>query len=148
MHAATGLHHVNHHQTNHQCDSRHDFKIQQRITAGFTDPFHIFHAGDANHHSTEDDGRNNHLNQLDKTGAKRLHRRAGVRIKVSERDTDGDGEQHLKIEAGKQPACCLFHLVLFFGLRRKSPCRFDLGKGWAIYMTYKKFLFIRWLNRI
>jgi hypothetical protein len=76
VHARAGLQHVHQHQADHQRNAADHLEVQQRQAAGLADLLHVFHAGDAHHHRAEDDGRDDHLDQLDEAVAQRLHRLA------------------------------------------------------------------------
>ncbi|MNN12551.1 hypothetical protein D3C81_1255460 [compost metagenome] len=99
MHAGTRLHDVDHHQTDDQGDGGDDLEVQQRHATRLAHGLHALHAGDAGHHGAEDDRRDSHLDQFDEAIAQRLHGDGGLRIEVSECDTDGNGDQDLEIQA-------------------------------------------------
>jgi len=50
------------------------------------------------HDGAEDDRRDEHLDQLDKQVAQRLHGLAKVRVEMAQQDTEHDGGKHLHIE--------------------------------------------------
>ncbi len=72
VHAGTRLDHVDHDQTDQQGDGRNDLEVQQRITTGLADRLHVLHAGDTADDRTEDDRRDNHLDQFDEPVTQRL----------------------------------------------------------------------------
>ena len=76
VHPCTGLHDIDDDQTDDQCKAAYDFEVDQRVRTRLAHCFHALHAADASHDRAEDDGRNQHLYQLDKAIAQRLHRRA------------------------------------------------------------------------
>lgn len=98
MHASAWLRYVDHDQTDDQGDGGDDLEVQQCVTTGFTHRFHVLHARDAADHGAEDDGGNDHLDQLDETIAERLQRYTGFRVEVAEQDADGDCDQNLYVE--------------------------------------------------
>ncbi|MNY52984.1 hypothetical protein D3C86_1887050 [compost metagenome] len=61
IHSLARLHEVDHHQSQHQGEGRENLKIDQRAYADSPKLFHVLHLGDAEHHSGEDDGREDHL---------------------------------------------------------------------------------------
>ncbi|MNY21175.1 hypothetical protein D3C86_1547040 [compost metagenome] len=99
MHADARLDQVDDHQADDQGHGGDDLEIQQGDAAGLAHRLHVLHAGDAADHGTEDDRRDGHLDQLDEAITQRLHRRAGFRIEVAQRNADGDGDQHLDVQA-------------------------------------------------
>ena len=98
VHADAWLHQVDDHQADDQRQAADDFKIKQRQTAGLADFLHVFHAGNADHHRAKDDGRNDHLDQLDEAVAQRLHGGAGFGVKVPEQHANHDGRDDLEIK--------------------------------------------------
>jgi hypothetical protein len=92
------LQHVRRDQAKQQRKRRHDFEIQQRFAAHPPDLLHVFHAGNAGHHRTEDDWTDDHLDQLDETVPERLHLGGECGIKMPERDTNGNRHEHLRVQ--------------------------------------------------
>ena len=75
--------------------------------------------GDARHHRREDDGGDQHLDELDEAVAQRLHRRAEVRVEDAEERAESDRHQHLGIEAVGEP----FQGAALRGVRPASAAR-------------------------
>lgn len=98
VHAGARLHNVNHDQADQQGDGRYDFEVQQRVAAGFADRFHALHASDAADNGAEDDGGDDHFDQLDKAVTQWLEGHAGLRVEVTEQNTDNDCNDHLEIQ--------------------------------------------------
>ena len=96
---------MHHNQPDDQCQRTHDFKIEQRLNTDAAYLVQLPHAGNASYHGAEDDRRNDHFNQLDKTVTERLHRNTGFRVEMAEQNADGDGGQNLEIQM----------LIAFFG---------------------------------
>ena len=72
MQAHAGLQHIDDCQAQHQRQRGDQFEIAQRIEADAADATQIVHAGDAQHHRTEDDRRDDHLDQADEAITQRL----------------------------------------------------------------------------
>src|SRR3712207_2713629 len=89
---------VHDHEPYDEGDGRHHLEVDQRLDADPPDLLHVLHAGDAVHHRAEDDGRDQHLDQLDEGVAERLHLRPDLGPEVAEQDADHDGGQHLDVE--------------------------------------------------
>ena len=98
MHANARLADVHHKQTDDECNSGYHFKIKKRETARFAHLLHVFHAGDARHHRTENHGRDDHFDQTDKTVAERLHLGANVWEEEAEEHAENNRADHLKVE--------------------------------------------------
>ena len=98
MHASARLNHVNHDQADQQRDSRHDFEVEQGITAGLADRFHALHAGNTADHRTENNGRDDHLDQFDKAITQRFESNTGFRVVMAQQDTDSDRYDYLHIQ--------------------------------------------------
>ena len=95
VHAGARLDDVDDRKSHDERDRAHDLEIEERVAARLADLLHVFHAGDADDDGAEDDGRNDHLDELDEAVAERLHRGTRVRKEVPEEDTDHDGNDHL-----------------------------------------------------
>jgi hypothetical protein len=98
IHAGTRLPYVDDDQTNDQGDGADDLEIENRQSAGLSDLLHVLHAGDADDDGAEDDGRDDHLDQLDETVAERLHRRPGFRVEMAKQHADDDGDDDLEVK--------------------------------------------------
>ena len=98
VHADAGLKDIDHDQANDQRNRGEDLEIDERLQSDAADLLHILHAGDAMHDGAEDDRRDEHLDQLDKHVAQRLHGLAKVRVEMAQQDTEHDGGKHLHIE--------------------------------------------------
>ncbi len=98
VHANTGFDDVDHDQTNHQGDRRDDFEVEQRVTTRLADRLHALHTGDTAHYRAEDDGGDDHFDQLDKAVTQWLQRLGCVRVEVAEKDTQSDRDDHLEIQ--------------------------------------------------
>ena len=75
VHAHARPNNINDHQAEDQREGTHHFEIKQRQPAGSPHLLQIFRSGDAQHHRAEDDGGDDHLDQLDERIAPWLHRR-------------------------------------------------------------------------
>ncbi len=86
---------IDQNQAEDQGQNLHNFKVSQSQAIGLADFFHILHAGNADHDSTE-----NHRcdDQLDEAIAERLHCSPGFRVNMSKYDAKHDGSQYLHIE--------------------------------------------------
>src|SRR4051794_13089749 len=65
VHADAGLKDVYHDQADDQGEAGDELEIEQRFHTDAADLLHILHAGDTVHDGTEDDRRDEHLDQLD-----------------------------------------------------------------------------------
>ena len=125
VHARAGLQHIDHDQADDQGQGRDDLEVQQGQAAGLAHLLHVFHAGDAHHHGTEDDGRDDHLDQFDEAVAQGFHLGAHFRREVAQHHADDDGEQHLNVERFvERLACrCLRHGAGLCGVRVRTQRR-------------------------
>src|SRR5476651_578964 len=98
VHAGARLHDVNHDQTDQQGDGGNNFEVQQRVATGFANRFHALHASDAADNGAEDDRGDDHFDQLDEAVTQWLERHAGLRVEVTEQNTDNDCNDHLEIQ--------------------------------------------------
>ena len=99
VHAHARLHHVDDDQADDQRHRAHDLEVQERVATRLADALHVLHARDADHHGAEDDGRDDHLDQLDEAVAQRLHGRAGLGPEVTQDHTQDDGGDDLEVQA-------------------------------------------------
>ncbi|MNR18403.1 hypothetical protein D3C85_1351310 [compost metagenome] len=88
VHARTRLHQVDPDQPDHQRQGGQYFEVQQRLEADPADAFEALHAGNATDHGAEDDRCNQHLDQLDKRVAQRLHFLAEAGVEMAEDDAE------------------------------------------------------------
>ena len=65
---------MHHNQTDNQCQCTDHFKIEQGFNADAPDFVHVLHTRNARYHRAENDRRDNHFDQLDKTVTERFHR--------------------------------------------------------------------------
>ena len=81
-----------------QRDRGDDLEIAQRIQADAAHMPQVVHARNAQHHRAEDDGRDQHLDQLDEAIAQRLELHGQVRHEVADQHADHDRDQHLHVQ--------------------------------------------------
>ncbi|MND27317.1 hypothetical protein D3C80_177790 [compost metagenome] len=108
VHPRPRLYHVHNNQPDNQRDGADHFKVQQRNCTGPTHRLHTFHASDTGHHGTENNGRDDHFDELNEGIAKRFHLSAQFRVEMAKQNTDGNRCQDLKVKAFKDGG---FHRV-------------------------------------
>ena len=94
-------------------------EVDEPLETDAPHPLEVAHLGDARHHRREDDGRDQHLDELDEAVAQRLHRRAEGRVEDAEERSESDRHQHLGIEAMGEPS----HGTALRGVRPASAAR-------------------------
>ena len=77
--AYAGLDDVDHDQADGQGQGGDDLEVEQRLGADPPDFLHVIHPGDAGDHRAENDGGDDHLDQLDEAVPQRFQFRAGSR---------------------------------------------------------------------
>ncbi|MNV00484.1 hypothetical protein D3C71_906460 [compost metagenome] len=98
VHAGARLHHVRHHQADHQCQRGEEDEIDHRLGEDAAHGTQVGHAGDAGDDGQEDHRGDDHLHQLDEGITQRLERFGEGRLEVAEQHAQGDGQQHLEIQ--------------------------------------------------
>jgi hypothetical protein len=83
-----------------ECDGGYSLEIKQRLDADPADLAEIAHRADAVHDGAEDHRCDHHLDQRDEGVAQGLHRHAGLRKIMSDRDAERDGDEHLDVKHG------------------------------------------------
>ena len=84
IHAYAGLRQIDDHQADDQGHSGEHHEVGQRDAAGFAHRLHVRHAGNARNNGTEDQGGDDHFDEIDKTPAQRLHLNGDIGVKMSE----------------------------------------------------------------
>ena len=98
MHADPWLNRIDDKKADDQSDRRHHLEIKQSQSAGLADLLHVFHTGNAGHDGTENNRRDDHLDQTDKSVSERFHLSADVGREKAQQNTADDGTDHLKIK--------------------------------------------------
>ena len=98
VHAGARLHDMADHHADHQGQRREHQEVQHGLACHAADLLQVAHGGDAGGHGQEDDGRDDHLHQLDEAVAQRLHGLSQLRLVVAEQHADHDGEKHLHVQ--------------------------------------------------
>ena len=94
------MHKISNHQAQRQSNRRNHFKIKDGLATHASDLLHVLHAGNAGHHSAENNHGNDHRDQTYKGIAQRLHRDGGVGAEVPEDHCQRDGEYDLDPQRG------------------------------------------------
>jgi hypothetical protein len=98
VHAGAGLDHVGDDQPDDQRQRREEQEVCERLARDATDRAQFLHACDAGHQRQEDDGGDDHLDELDEPVAERLQRLAIGRVEMPERGAERDRDEDLEIE--------------------------------------------------
>ena len=99
VHADARLHHVDHHEADDEGQRRDDLEVDQRAHTDAADLLHVTHLGDADHDGTEDDRREQHLDQLDEAVRQGLQRDGDVGQEIPDEPADDDCYEDLNIES-------------------------------------------------
>ncbi|MPM58949.1 hypothetical protein SDC9_105784 [bioreactor metagenome] len=98
VHAVAGLEHKGQHQAHDQRDGGEHLKIHQRLHAHAAHAAQVARPGDAMHHHTEHQHRNDHLDQLDEAVAQRFELDGEFGRCKPQKNPDGQRYQHLPEE--------------------------------------------------
>ena len=97
MHPDTWPPDVHHRESQRQRYRRHDFEVDERFQRDPSDPRHVSHVGDAEHHRGEDDWRDEQAHHLDEGIAEGLESLAQMGSEVSDQyapdHANGDVDQ-------------------------------------------------------
>ena len=103
VYTSARLHDVDDHEPDHQRDGGHPLEIKERQPAGLADVPQLRHSRDAGHDGAEDDGRDQHADQLDEAIAQGPQLLREVRPAAAQQDAHRDGDEYLHVK--RAPAC-------------------------------------------
>ncbi|KFB72301.1 MAG: hypothetical protein AW09_002515 [Candidatus Accumulibacter phosphatis] len=104
VHALPRFNQVDDQQAKRQREGRQHLEIDQCPDTDAAEFLHVFHAGNAQHHSGKDDRREHHLDQLDEDVTKRLQVGSDVGGEDAQNDTGRHADQDLDIEFSEKAA--------------------------------------------
>jgi hypothetical protein len=95
--AGARLHDIADDEADDQGQRREGEEVDHRLAGDAPDLLQVAHPGNAGRDGQEDDGRDDHLHELDEGIAERLHRRALIGPEMAEQDAGRDGHQNLDV---------------------------------------------------
>jgi len=98
IHTCAGLQQIDQNQANDKRKAADHFKVKQCQTARLAYLFHVFHASDADHDSTENNGCDHHLYQLDEAVSQRFHFSTERGVEIAKGYAGNHRAYHLKIK--------------------------------------------------
>ena len=97
-----GLDDVDHDKPDDQGQCGDDLEIEDGLAAHAAYRLDVFHLGDAHGHGAEDDGSDDHLDEVDERVSQRLEINAQRGIEVPDQDTENQGDNNLEIQTFTQ----------------------------------------------
>jgi hypothetical protein len=102
--AASGAHHITHHQSDRKGQGRDNLEVEKRHAAHAANLLHVLHASDAGHHRAEDDQGDDRRDQPDKDVPKWLHGDCLAWTEVAERDRNPPSQTAPAAKASRRRA--------------------------------------------